>query len=167
MPVEIDMSTPEGVTWVKSQNDAELWHTAAMAVIAWCRDDHGFLPWLVEQPSMDRATAGWLFLWPEGSLYLLGKTETFALLDYSSEAEMVALLRALSERSETLGFARDEIGLDPGFEAERQNCLEIIARRDVADGLPNPHRLLSRKFASPIRSRYTIEEGGAIEMECD
>ena len=60
-PEEIDMSEAGHVAWVKAQRDPALWHQAAMAALAYRGDDHGFLHWLLEQPEMDRATAGWIF----------------------------------------------------------------------------------------------------------
>ena len=102
---ELDIAEADHAAWVKAQRDPALWHQAAMAVLAYRDDDHGFLPWLLQQPEMDRATAGWIFLWPEGSLYLRGETD-FPLNHISSEG-MVALFRALCERSESTGFSRD------------------------------------------------------------
>src|SRR5437868_8697268 len=101
-PEEIDMAEAAGVAWVKAQRDPALWHEAAMAALAYRGDAHGFLDWLIAQPDMDRATAGWMFLWPEGSLYLRGETDF--PLDHVSSAKMVALFRALCERSVAMGL---------------------------------------------------------------
>src|SRR5262245_37995091 len=95
---EIDMTEAEHVAWVRAQRDPALWHQAAMAALAYRGDRHGFLHWLLEQPEMDRATAGWIFLWAEGSRYLRGKTD-FPLNHISSE-DMMALFRSLCARSE-------------------------------------------------------------------
>ncbi len=156
------MTNSDHVAWVKSQRDPALWHEAAIAVLAYCHDDHGFLPWLLEQPDMDRATAGWLLFWPEGSLYLSGETSHFDFLDNSNEAEMVAMLHSLCARSETKGFARDELGLDQGFEAERQRCLDIVAQDEVANGLTVPHRIISQGFVKPTTVKYAAQDGGII-----
>jgi hypothetical protein len=136
-----------------------------MAVLAGCHDDHGFLPWLLTQPDMDRATAGWLFLWPEGSMYLVGNTSNWSLLDNSTEPEMLSLFSAICERSEQSGFARDECGLDAGFEAERLKCLEIFAQGKVLSGITFPHRLISTPFKPPMRSGYRHEDAGLIFCE--
>ncbi len=155
---ELDMSEAEHVAWVKAQRDPALWHQAAMAALAYRGDRHGFLPWLLEQPEMDRATAGWIFLWAEGSRYLRGKTD-FPLNHISSET-MVALFRSLCARSEGPGFSRDDLGLDPDFEPERRACLDVVARNEVAAGIVVPAQIIARPFAPPKRdARYTLDDG--------
>ena len=155
---EIDMAEAEHVAWVKAQRDPVLWHQAAMAALAYRGDRHGFLSWLLGRPEMDRATAGWIFLWAEGSRYLRGKTD-FPLNHMSSEG-MVALFRALCARSEGPGFARDDLGLDPDFEPERKACLDVVARNEVAAGIVVPRQIIARPFAPPKRdTRYTLDDG--------
>ena len=155
---ELDMSEAEHAAWVKAQRDPALWHQAAMAALAYRGDVNGFLPWLLEQPEMDRATAGWIFLWPEGSRYLRGETD-FPLNHISSE-NMLALFRALCERSESMGFSRDDLGLDPDFEPERKACLDVVARNQVAAGIIVPRQIISRPFAPPKKdARFTLDDG--------
>jgi hypothetical protein len=155
---ELDMAEAEHAAWVKAQRDPALWHQAAMAALAYRGDGHGFLPWLLEQPEMDRATAGWIFLWPEGSLYLRGETD-FPLNHITCEG-MVALFRALCTRSESMGFSRDDLGLDPGFEPERKVCLDVVARNQVAAGIIVPRQIISRPFAPPKEdTRFTLDDG--------
>lgn len=73
---------------------------------------------------------------------------------------MVALFRALCERSESLGFSRDDLGLDPGFEPERKRCLDVVARNQVAAGLIVPRQIISRPFAPPKQdARFTLDDG--------
>ena len=155
---ELDMAAAEHAAWVKAQRDPALWHQAAMAALAYRGDAHGFLPWLLEQPELDRATAGWIFLWPEGSLYLRGETDF--PLNHITSAGMVALFRALCERSESVGFSRDDLGLDPGFEPERKRCLDVVARNEVAAGTIVPRQVISRPFAPPKQdARFTLDDG--------
>ncbi len=71
----LDMCDAAHVEWVKSQNDPELWHAAAVAVLVYLGDPQQFLLWLVEQPEMDRATAGYVFLGRGGARYLEGRPE--------------------------------------------------------------------------------------------
>src|SRR6185503_15446707 len=141
---EIDVTEAEHVAWIRSQRDASLWHQAVMAALAYRSDPHGFVPWVLAQPELDRATAGWLFLWAEGSRYLSG--ERSFLLDHVSSEEMLAIFRAVCERSEGIGFASDSIGLDPDFEADRLRALDVVARGEVATGLIVPHALLDQPF---------------------
>jgi hypothetical protein len=155
---ELDMAEAEHAAWVKAQRDPALWHQAAMAALAYRGDHHGFLPWLLEQPEMDRATAGWIFLWPEGSLYLRGETDF--PLNHMTSPGMVALFRALCERSESMGFSRDDLGLDPDFEPERKACLDVVARNEVAAGIIVPRQIISRPFAPPKKdARFTLDDG--------
>jgi hypothetical protein len=59
-----------------------------------------------------------------------------------------------------MGFANDALSLDPGFEEERQNCLEVIADGEVAPGIVAPKALLACPFDLPGEDgRYTLEEG--------
>jgi hypothetical protein len=155
---EIDISEADHAAWVKAQRNPALWHQAAMAALAYRGDHHGFLHWLVEQPEMDRATAGWIFLWAEGSRYLRGETG-FPLNHISSE-QMIALFQAVSMRSEGLGFSRDDLGLDQDFEPERKACLDVVARNQVAAGIIVPRQLIERPFAPPKREdRFTLDDG--------
>ena len=71
---ELNMCDADHDGWVKSQRDPELWHAAAMAIVNTVGDPHGFLVWLADQPEMDRATAGYVFL-AYGSSYLRGQTD--------------------------------------------------------------------------------------------
>ena len=155
---EIDVAEEEHVAWIRSQRDASLWHQAAMAALAYRSDPHGFVPWVLAQPELDRATAGWLFLWPEGSRYLRGQRSF--LLDHVSSERMLAIFRAVCERSAGVGFANDSIGLDPDFEPERLRALDVIARGEVAEGLIVPRALLDRPFPRERpENRFALDDG--------
>lgn len=159
-PEEIDMTKAEDVAWVQSQRDPALWHQAAMAVFAYVGDHHGFLPWLFRQPEMDRATAGWIFLWTEGSRYLRGDPGGTFPLDYFSGDEVISLFEAVCERSERAGFSHDLLGLDQDFEPERQACLAVVAAGEVADGITVPSAIIGEPFKAPIPpGRYEIDDG--------
>jgi hypothetical protein len=153
---EIDVAEEAHVAWIRSQRDASLWHQATMAAVA-RSDPHDFIPWVLTQPELDRATAGWLFLWPEGSRYLRGERDF--PLNISSE-RMLAIFRAVCERSESVGFANDFIGLDPDFEPERLRTLDVVARGEVSAGLIVPRVLLDRPFP-PERpeKRFVLDDG--------
>jgi hypothetical protein len=159
---EIDMSEEAHADWVKSQRDPALWHEAAQAVLAYRGDHHGFLPWLLQQPDMDRATAGWIFLWAEGSRYLRGETD-FPLNHVSSE-EMVRIFRSLCERSERVGFHNDALGLDKDFEPERKACIDVVASGRVAAGIAVPNAIIAKPFAPPRNDgRFTLDDGIIIQ----
>jgi hypothetical protein len=162
-PEEIDMAESEHVAWVKAQRDPALWHQAAMAALSYRGDADEFLAWLVEQPEMDRATAGWIFLWAEGSRFLRG--ETHFPLDTISSESMGELFRALCTRSETLGFSRDSLGLDPEFEAERNACLEIVAQGKAAADIVVPHAIIARPFPPPRKdARFLLDDGLILRL---
>jgi hypothetical protein len=155
---KIDMASKKGVAKAQASRDPALWHQAAMAALAYRGDKHGFLHWVLQQPEMDRATAGWIFLWAEGSRFLRGETDF--LLDRVSSKSMVELFHAVCERSERMGFASDLLGLDHGFEAERLNCLAVIAEDQLAPGIVAPKTLLSRPFDPPRPDdRFTLDDG--------
>jgi hypothetical protein len=153
----VDMAEKMHVEWVQSQRDPDLWHQAAQAALAYRNDRHNFLPWLVQQPEMDRATAGWIFLWAEGSRYLRGENKFY--LNTLSDDSMLALLQALCQRSEDRGFSEDRLGLDPDFEAERLKCVELVAKGEIATAMVVPHACIDRPFATPQRSRYSLDDG--------
>jgi hypothetical protein len=155
---QIDVAKPKAVAKIQSLRDPTLWHQAAMAALAYRGDRHGFLHWALQQPEIDRSTAGWIFLWSEGSRYLRGETK-FPLENMASEG-VVDLLRAVCTRSEGMGFAGDELGLDHEFEAERLECLNVIANGKVAPGIVAPINLLSRPFP-PRRQddRFALIDG--------
>ena len=155
---KIDIASKSGVAKAQASREPALWHQAAMAALAYRGDKHGFLPWVLQQPEMDRATAGWIFLWAEGSRYLSGDTDF--LLDHIASNKMVELFHAVCARSEGLGFDNDALGLDPGFEEERQNCLAVIAEGEIAPGIVAPKALLARPFAPPRQDDgFTLEDG--------
>ena len=161
---EIDVAEAEHVAWIRGQRDASLWHQAVMAALAYRSDPHGFVPWVLAQPELDRATAGWLFLWAEGSRYLSG--ERSFLLDHVSSEEMLAIFRAVCERSEGIGFASDSIGLDPDFEADRLRALDVVARGEVAAGLIVPRTLLDRPFPRERPDkRFDLDDGLLLLLE--
>jgi hypothetical protein len=95
---ELDMAEEAHVAWVRSQHDPALWHEAAQAALAYRGDRHGFRPWLLQQADMDRATAGWIFFWTEGSRYLRGETRFYC--NHVTSDAMAELFRALCVRSE-------------------------------------------------------------------
>jgi hypothetical protein len=155
---EIDVAEEGHVAWIRSQRDPSLWHQAVMAALAYRSDPHGFVPWVLAQPELDRATAGWLFLWPEGSRYLRGE-RNFLLACVSSE-RMLAIFRAVCERSAGVGFANDSIGLDPDFEPERLRALDVVARGEVPQGLIVPRALLDRPFVlERPDNRFDLDDG--------
>jgi len=97
-------------------------------------------------------------LWSEGFRYLRGERD-FPHYNISSES-MLAIFRAVCERSEGVGFANDSIGLDPDFEPERLRALDVIARGEVADGLIVPRALLDRPFPrEQPENRFDLDDG--------
>jgi hypothetical protein len=156
--MEIDMAKPDDVARVRSVRDPALWHEAAMAALAYRGDQHGFLHWVLQQPETDRATAGWIFLWAEGSLYLRGRTNF--PFDHIGSNEMVELFRAVCRRSEGMGFANDDLGLDRDFEAERLKCLAVIEKGELCPGIVPPTALLARPYGPPRSDdRFRLDDG--------
>jgi hypothetical protein len=155
---EIDMARAEDVHWVMKQREPSLWHQAVMAAVAYQRDRHDFLFWVLSQPELDRATAGWIFLWAEGSRYLRGDRLDFH--SHYSADEMASLLAAVCKRSEGLGFSRDVLGLDADFEKERLACLNVVAERQLGAGIVPPTAIIGKPFPRPIEdSRYFLDDG--------
>lgn len=162
---ELNMLDPEHVEWVKSQRDPELWHVAAIAILVYLGDPRGFLIWLLDQPEMDRATAGYLFLGRTGSRYLSGKT------DFQGEGlsgrDLLKVTEAICRRAATIGFTNDSLGLDPGFETERQACVDLVKRGQVADGIAVPHAIIDAPFPPERKLQYFIEDGTVLDYDPD
>ncbi|MBY6240134.1 hypothetical protein [Methylosinus sp. Sm6] len=163
LPDQIDMADAEQDKWVRASNDPAIWHEAAIAVFLYLGDKHGFLTWLVQQPDMDRATAGWLFLSRRGSEYLQGARDGF----YSKlpDDEHCKLLDALCKRSERLGFRFDRMGVNSTCEEERQRCGEVIAKGKIAAGIVPPVAILEKPFTkSPGASIYECHDGELLSL---
>jgi hypothetical protein len=160
---ELNMRDPEHVEWVKSQRDPELWHVAAIAVLVYLGDPRGFLVWLFDQPEVDRATAGYVFLGAHGREYLRGKT------DFNGEGlsgrEWLRAMEAICHRAANAGFANDALGLHPGFEADREACLNLVNRGMVADRIVIPHAILAAPFPPEQKLRYFIEDGAILDYD--
>lgn len=156
--VEIDMADADDVARVQACRDPALWHTATMAALAYRGDRHGFLHWVLQQPEMDRATAGWIFLWAEGSRYLRGETD-FPLNNLAS-SRVVELFRAVCDRSQGMSFTNDNLGLDPDFEAERLKCLAVMENGELAPGIIAPIALLAKPYnPAGHDNRFTLDDG--------
>jgi hypothetical protein len=160
---DLDMSNPEHVAWVKAQRNPELWHAAAICVLVYLGDPQRFLLWLIEQPEMDRATAGYVFLGREGAHYLQGRTEFHG--EGLSGLDLRDVLHALCRRGSTTGFTNDTIGLPPGFESARRACLDLVARSAVAEGIPVPHAIIDTPFPLQRKTAYFVEDGTILQDE--
>jgi len=164
LPNEIDMSVPSDVAWVKARNDPALWHQAMIATLAYLGDKHGFLPWLVQQPNMDRATAGWLLFWVQGSRYLRGEQHSYWARIHDDEVTQI--LNALCARSERIGFPEDRLGLEAAWEERRQECLDVVAKGEVAEGITIPFNIISEPFSAPRHSgAYEVHDGLLISLD--
>ncbi len=160
---ELNMRKGEHVDWVKSQRDSELWHVAAIAIVNHLGDPRGFLVWLMEQPETDRATAGYIFFGAYGSAYLRGQTDFGG--EGLSDEEWLHTMQAICHRAANSGFANNSLGLHPGLKAERQACLDLINRGQIAEGIAVPHALLDSPFPTEQKRRYFIEDGAVLDYD--
>ncbi len=157
---EVNMHDIEHANWVRSQRDPELWHAAAIAVINYLGDPHGFLVWLANQPDTDRATAGYFFFAVNGSQYLRGEKEFHG--EGLSSKQWLTAMEAICQRSVT-GFTNDSLGLHPGVEVTRQECLDIVSRGQAANGITIPRALLDRPFPPEKKLQYFVEDGTLLD----
>jgi hypothetical protein len=160
---DLNMCDAEHVAWVKSQRDPELWHAAAICVLVYLGDPQRFLLWLIDQPEMDRATAGYVFLGREGQRYLQGQKEFYG--EGLSGDDLRDVHEALCRRGATTGFTNDTIGLHPGFESDRRACLDLVARGAVAEGIPVPHAIIDTPFPAERKTAYVVEDGTILQHE--
>ncbi len=158
---EVNMHDTEHADWVRSQRDPELWHAAAIAVVNYLGDPHGFLVWLADQRETDRATAGYFFFGVQGSDYLRGQKDFLG--EGLSSGQWLAAMEAICRRAATTGFANDSLGLHPGFEATRQMCLDVVNRGQVAEGITVPSALLDRPFPPEKKLQYFVEDGTLLD----
>ena len=160
---ELNMCDAEHVGWVKSQRDPELWHAAAIAIVNTVGDPHGFLVWLADQPETDRATAGYFFLGVFGADYLRGQTDFLG--EGLSGEQWLGAMEAMCRRAASVGFTNDSLGLHPGAESQRQACLDLINRGQVAGGIPIPHAILDTPFPPEQKLRYFIDDGVVLDYD--
>ena len=160
---ELNMRDAAHVDWVKSQREPDLWHAAAIAIVNYLGDPRGFLVWLMDQPETDRATAGYIFFGAGGSDYLRGQTDFGG--EGLSDQEWLSAMQSVCGRATKLGFVNDALGLHPGVEAERQACIELINRGQVADGIAVPHTLLDAPFPPEQKRRYFVEDGAVLNYD--
>ena len=138
---EIDVRKKPHVDWVKSRRDPALWHLAVQAALAYTGDSRRLVPWLLEQPELDRGTAAWIYLWSGGPEHLETREGRVPLVD-SGGYPLEPVLAALHERSEGLGFAANNIGLEQEFEEIRKSCQSLIDARHVPEDALVPYALL-------------------------
>ena len=160
---DLNMRDPKHVDWVKSQRDPQLWHAATIAVVNYLGDPLGFLVWLADQPEIDRATAGYIFL-AYGADYLRGQTD-FSGGEGLSGEEWLHASEAVCRRGATVGFTNDSLGLPPAAEAARQACLDLINRGQVAPGIAVPHAILDTPFPPEQKLRYFVEDGSVLDYD--
>ena len=72
-----------------------------------------------------------------------------------SDQEWLHTMQAICHRAASTGFTNDSLGLHPGFEAERQACLDVVKRGQIADGIAVPHALLDSPFPPSSSSDIT------------
>jgi hypothetical protein len=160
-PEELNVTVQADVRYIMESRDPTLWHLAAMAALAYRGDPHGLLPWLIKQAGLDRATAGWVFLWAEGWRYLEGETKWPDFNHFTSE-QMMDFFEQICERSERMGFSNDEIGLDGDFDEGRQLSVAAI-NKGVPSGIIAPHALVKRPFPKPNdKCHYDLVDGDLI-----
>jgi hypothetical protein len=94
---DLNMCDAEHVAWVKSQRDPELWHAAATAIVNTVGDPHGFLVWVANQPEMDRATAGYVFL-TYGAVISAGRRILTEAKEFRASSGCVPWKRCAAER---------------------------------------------------------------------
>lgn len=157
---EIHLHDPAHVAWLREQVDPELWHVAATSALTF-GDPHGFAAWVVEQDEVDRATAGYLFLGRYGPEWLSGRPVLGG--EGLSGDDLVAVFEAVCRRSATRGFTRDELGLDPGFETPRRECLAVVDEGRMAPGMVAPTALVATPFPQPRPLGYQVEDGAIFE----
>lgn len=156
----LDLCNKDHFEWLKTQRDPELWHVAAMAAFAYTDDPHQFLSWLIEQPELDRSTAGFLFLAGNAGRYLKGETRFYG--NGMSGNPYPDLMKRLAKRSETCGFSRDDIGLEPSFEVRRQEILDQVQRREIAPDRMVPFELINTPYPAAKWIGLYVEEGVVV-----
>lgn len=124
-PESLDVSDITDVNWIKHSNDPLVWHTAAMACLIFRGDEHGLIPWLVRQPSLDRVTAAAMFLHGGNGVRHLKKDHIeIVRMEQAQVREMIDLLCDLDA---TRMLADNGIGMQPDWELARLETITILA----------------------------------------
>ena len=71
----------------------------------------------------------------------------------------------MCRRAATIGFTNDALGLHPGFETQRQACLDLVNRGEVVDGIAIPHAIVDAPFPPEQKLRYFIEDGVVLDND--
>ena len=165
LPDEIDITKAADVDWVKAQADPAIWHEAAVAALAYRGDTHGFVPWLVQQPDMDRATAGWILLASPFREFLTGAHASMWATGVTVP-ELVEILTALCERSDRIGFSNDRLGLEDEWEKPRQACMAILEGGELDPRLRTPTSIVGKPFPAPREDMpYSVHDGTMISRQ--
>jgi len=165
LPDEIDITKEADVDWLKAQADPAIWHEAAIAALAYLGDEHGFVTWLVQQPEMDRATAGWILMWSPFREFLTGDRASMFKTGVTVP-ELIEILTALCERSDRIGFSNDRLGLEDEWEKPRQACMAIIEGGELDPRLRVPIAIVSKPFAAPLEEMpYSVHDGMLVSTQ--
>ena len=124
-PESLDVGDINDVNWIKQSNDPLVWHAAAMACLIFRGDKHDLIPWLVQQPSLDRVTAAAMFLHRSNGIRRLTNDQVeLVQMKQGQVEEMIDLLCKL----DTTQIVPDNgIGLASGWELERQEAVTLLA----------------------------------------
>ena len=165
LPDEIDIAKAADVDWLMAQADPAIWHEAAIAALAYRGDRHGFVPWLVQQPQMDRATAGWILMASPFREFLTGARASMWATGVAVP-ELVEILTALCERSDRIGFSNDRLGLEQEWEEPRQACMAIIEGGELDPRLRAPTSIVGKPFPAPQEDMpYSVHDGLMISTQ--
>lgn len=165
LPDEIDITKAADVDWLKAQADPAIWHEAAIAALAYVGDEHGFLTWLVKQPRMDRATAGWILLASPFREFLTGARASVFATGVAAP-ELVEILTALCDRSDRVGFSDDRLGLEHEYEKARKACVAIIEGGELDPRVTAPTSIVGKPFPAPREEMpYSVHDGMLISTQ--
>ncbi len=123
----LDLAKADDIAWVKQSGDPLIWHVAALSMVVFGYEGKGFLTWLVEQERMDRVTALAIFLaQSNGKNRLTGgilPPEEMPEPYRSRHRSINRAIDRLCELDKQRSWPEHGIGLEPGWEEERQTLL--------------------------------------------
>lgn len=157
---ELDLDNIAHIEWLKSRNNPADNFEVVSAEMCFHNDPHHFIDWLIDQPDMDRGTAGFIFFGAGGLERVMG------LPYYGRVSPQWAdrLLYALCDRSEQRGFQFDRIAPPSWCNESREKLVQFLSNDNSLADFTIPRSIIDTPFPlEGMKSNYSdIGEGELV-----
>ncbi len=156
----LDLDNIEHIEWLKIHNNPADNFEVVSAEMCFRNDPHQFIDWLIDQPDLDRGTAGFIFFGAGGLERVMG-SQHYGRVDPEWADR---LLYALCARSEQRGFQFDRIAPPSWCNDSRDKLLDFLSNNAPSADFLIPYNLFNAPFpAEGMASHYSeIGEGELV-----